>query len=95
MTTGMLAFSARLSTLGAVDESVGEMRMPSTLRAMASCAFFSCAAASLCESDFNAARRLHDDAHRSCCRRPTHLAAKPQLDCAAELRGTGKAKPRR
>jgi len=38
MTTGILAFWASASTLGAVEESVGEMTIPATPRAIESCA---------------------------------------------------------
>jgi hypothetical protein len=41
-TAGMLAFWASCSTLGAVELSVGEMMMPATPRAIASCALRSC-----------------------------------------------------
>ena len=46
-------FSSKLKGLNVTnqkDESVGEIMMPSTLRAMASCAFLSWVEASLCES---------------------------------------------
>jgi len=40
-TTGILARAASARTLGAVELSVGEIAMPATPRAIASCAFLS------------------------------------------------------
>jgi hypothetical protein len=49
-TTGILARAASARTLGAVELSVGEIAMPATPRAIASCAFLSCVSALLWES---------------------------------------------
>ena len=49
-TTGIFARAASASTLGAVELSVGEIAMPATPRAIASCAFLSWVSALLCES---------------------------------------------
>ena len=48
MTTGMLAFSARLSTLGAVEESVRQIRMPASCKACFSRVRESTLARSIC-----------------------------------------------
>jgi len=49
-TTGIFARAAAARTLGAVELSVGEIAIPATPRAIASCAFLSCVSALLFES---------------------------------------------